>query len=74
LYEKSINESLKCFEEFILDEYYFDANVCLQTWRMHAKELGTYDQAEYEALKKRLTDARSAKASGAKPTEKKQDE
>lgn len=74
LYEKSINESLKCFEEFILEEYYYDANVCLQTWRMHAKELGTYDQAEYEALKKRLTDARSAKASGAKPTEKKQDE
>jgi hypothetical protein len=73
LYEKSINESLKCFEEFILEEYYYDANVCLQTWRMHSKELGTYDQTEYEALKKRLTDARTAKASGAKPTEKKQE-
>jgi len=61
LYEKSINESLKCFEEFILDEDYYNANVCLQTWRMHAKELGTYDEAQYEALKKKLADARSGK-------------
>ena len=73
LYEKSIHDSLKCFEEFILEENYHDANVCLQTWRMHSKELGTYDQAEYEALKKTLTDARTAKASEAKPTEKTKD-
>ncbi len=73
LYEKSSNDSLKCFEEFILQENYYDANVCLQTWRMHSKELGTYDQAEYEALKKTLTDARTAKASEAKTTEKTQD-
>ena len=70
LYEKSINDSLKCFEEFILEEDYYDANICLQTWRMHSKELGTYDQAKYEALKKTLTDARTAKASGAKAVEK----
>jgi hypothetical protein len=63
LYEKSVNDSLKCFKEFILEEYYFDANVCLQTWRMHSKELGTYDEEQYEALKKTLTDARSGKAS-----------
>ena len=63
LYEKSINDSLKCFEEFIMEENYYDANICLQTWRMHSKELGTYDQAEYEALKKTMADARTAKAS-----------
>jgi hypothetical protein len=66
LYEKSINDSMRCFEEFILEEGYHDANVCLQTWRMHSKELGTYEQAEYEALKKRLADARTAKASESK--------
>ena len=71
LYEKSVNDSLKCFEEFILEENYYDANVCLQTWRMHSKELGTYEQADYEELKKRLTDARTAKASEAKTGEKK---
>jgi hypothetical protein len=62
LYEKSIMDSLKCFEEFIQEENYYDANVCLQTWRMHSKELGTYDQAQYEALKKKLTDARTGRA------------
>ena len=61
LYEKSIADSLKCFEEFILDEDYYNANVCLQTWRMHSKELGTYDEAQYEALKKKLADARTGK-------------
>ena len=73
LYKKSINDSLKCYEEFILDANYHDANICLQTWRMHSKELGTYDQAEYEALKKRLTDAKAAKASGTKVVEKAKD-
>ena len=73
LYEKSINDSLKCFEDFILEKNYYDANVCLQTWRMHSKELGTYDQAGYEVLKKTLTDAKTAKASKAKTTKKAQD-
>ena len=68
LYEKAINDSMKCFEEFILEENFHDANVCLQTWRMHSKELGTYEQAEYEALKERLADAKTAKASESKTT------
>ena len=70
LYQKSIDDSMKCFEEYILEESYYDANICLQTWRMHAKELGAYEQAEYDALKKRLTEARRVKASKAKTTEK----
>jgi len=73
LYEKSNNDSLKCFEEFILEQNYHDANICLQTWRMHSKELGTYSQAEYEALKKTMTDAKTAKASEAKTTGKTKD-
>jgi hypothetical protein len=68
LYEKSVNDSLRCFEESIMEEDYYDANVCLQTWRMHAKELGTYDQEQYEALKKKMTDARSDQATE-KPAE-----
>ena len=63
LYEKSVNDSLRCFEEFLLEEDFYNANFCLQTWRMHSKELGTYDQAEYEVFKKELEDARAAKAS-----------
>ncbi len=71
LYEKSIADSLKCFEEFMLEKNYYDANICLQIWRMHSKELGTYDQAGYEALKKKMTDAKAAKAAKAKTTKKK---
>jgi len=63
LYEKSINDSLRCFEEFLLEEDFHNANFCLQTWRMHAKELGTYDQDEYEVFKKKLADGKTAKAS-----------
>jgi hypothetical protein len=73
LYEKSINASLKCFEEFIQEDFFYDANICLQTWRMHSKELGTYDQAEYEAFKKTLTDAKTAKAAGTKASGKTKD-
>jgi hypothetical protein len=62
LYEKSVNDSLRCFEEFLLEEDFHNANFCLQTWRMHSKELGTYDQAEYEVFQKRFADAKAAKA------------
>ena len=62
LYQKSVNDSMKCYEGFILQENFYDANICLQTWRMHSKELGTYDKEEYEALKERLKQARAAKA------------
>jgi hypothetical protein len=63
LYEKSVNDSLRCYEEFLLEEDFYNANFCLQSWRMHSKELGTYGQAEYEVFKTQLEDARAAKAS-----------
>ena len=62
LYEKSVNDSMRCFEEFILEDDFYNANFCLQTWRMHSKELGTYEQADYEALKERIAAAKAAKA------------
>jgi len=62
LYEQSVNDSLRCFEEFLLEEDSYNANFCLQTWRMHSKELGTLDHAEYEVFKKKLADAKAAKA------------
>ena len=62
LYVKSIEDSMKCYEEFVLEENYYDANICLQTWRMHSRELGTYDKEKYEALKERLKQERIKKA------------
>lgn len=63
LYEKSVHDSKLCFEEFILEEDFYNADFCLQTWRMHSKELGTYEQAEYETLKEKLVEAKAAKDS-----------
>ena len=62
LYEKSINDSLKCYQNFIFEENFYDANICLQVWRMHSKEIGAYDKDKYEALKERLKQGRIKKA------------
>ena len=62
LYQKSVNDSMKCYEDFILEEDFYNANICLQTWRMHSKELGTYDKEKYEAYKEGLKQARAKKA------------
>ena len=69
LYEKSVNNSMRCFEEFLLEENFYDANFCLQIWRMHSKEIGTYDEEEYRSHITRLTEAKRLKAS--KKTEEK---
>jgi hypothetical protein len=69
LYEKSIHDSLRCFEESLLQDNFYDANICLQIWRMHAKEIGAFDQQAYEAFKKRLEEARAKKAAEEKARE-----
>ena len=54
LYEKSLNDSLKCIEYYIEENSYHDANMCLQTWQMHAKEIDRFDESTYQELVKRL--------------------
>ena len=56
LYEKSVNDSLKCFEYYIEQGSRHDANMCLQTWKMHAKEIDRFDESAYQELVKRLND------------------
>lgn len=62
LYEKSVTRSLECFEYFLAEQYFYDANMCLQTWKVHSQEIGLFDEEKYEALKKRLSAAREKKA------------
>jgi hypothetical protein len=62
LYEKSVSDSLRCFEEALTEEDFYNAKFCLQTWRMHSKELGTYDQDDYEVYLKKMADAKAANA------------
>jgi hypothetical protein len=54
LYEKSLNDSLKCIEYYIEENSYHDANMCLQTWKMRAKEIDRFDESTYQELVKRL--------------------
>jgi hypothetical protein len=54
LYEKSIDDSLKCFEYFLEQNSHHDANMCLQTWKMHAKEIGMFDESTHRELIERL--------------------
>jgi len=62
LYEKSINDSLNCFEHFIEQSSPHDANMCLQTWKMHAKEIDRFDDATYQELVKRLDNLKAKKS------------
>ena len=54
LYEKSLNDSLKCIEYYIEENSYHDANMCLQTWKVHAKEIDRFDEPTYQELVKRI--------------------
>jgi hypothetical protein len=62
LYEKSVMRSLECFDYFLAEQYFHDANMCLQTWKVHSQEIGPFDQEQYEALKERLKAARAKRA------------
>ena len=48
--------------EALLEEDFYNANFCLQTWRMHSKELGTYDQEKYQAYQRIMADAKAQQA------------
>ena len=61
LYEKSVNASRKCFEYFIEQNSHHDANMCLQTWKMHAKEIDMFDESAYQELVKRLNGLKEKK-------------
>ena len=55
LYEKSLNDSLKCVEYYVEEgNSYHDANMCLQTWKVHAKEIERFDESTYQELVKRI--------------------
>ena len=59
LYEKSLNDSLKCIDYYIEEgNSYHDANMCLQTWKVHAKEIDRFDESTYQELVKRLENFR----------------
>ncbi len=62
LYEKSLDDSMRCFEYFIEQNSPHDANMCLQTWKMHAKEIDRFDEPTYQELVKRLDSLKEKKS------------
>lgn len=54
LYQKSVNDSLKCFEYSIEHNSPHDAKMCLQTWKVHATEIDQFDEDTYNELVQRL--------------------
>ena len=56
LYQKSVNDALKCFEFYIEQNSPHDAKMCLQTWKVHASEIGQFDEDTYNELFERLED------------------
>jgi hypothetical protein len=62
LYEKSVNDSLKCFDYYIEQGSRHDASMCLQTWKIHAKEIDRFDESTYQELVKRLDDLKEKQA------------
>ena len=61
LYEKSVADSLKCFDYFIEQKNAHDAKMCLQTWKMHATEIDRFDESTYQELVNRLNEMKEEK-------------
>jgi hypothetical protein len=61
LYEKSVNDSVKCIEYYIEQNSHHDANMCLQIWKMHAKEIDRFDESTYQEYVKRLKSLKEKK-------------
>jgi len=61
LYEKSVADSLKCFEYYIEQKNPQDAKMCLQTWKIHAQEINQFDESAYQELINRLNEMKEAK-------------
>ena len=48
LYTSSMRHLDKWYTYYVKRGFYNDARKCLQTWRLHAMEIGAFDEAEYE--------------------------
>jgi hypothetical protein len=54
IYEKSIQNSLQCFEFGLENESYNDAKRCLYAYKIRSEEIGAFDQSRYEEMNERL--------------------
>ena len=61
LYQKSVNDSLECFEFYIEQNSPHDAKMCLQTWKVHAQVIDQFDEDTYNELVQRIEELKENK-------------
>ena len=57
IYEKSIENSLKCIDTSLENQNFTDAKICLHAWKLRTQALGTFNQEYYDQIKERLASA-----------------
>ena len=57
IYEKSIENSLKCIDTSLENQNFTDARICLHAWKLRSQALGTFNQEYYDQMKDRLASA-----------------
>ena len=69
IYNASIDQNLSCYELFLLQGSFGNAEACLKIWRLHAEEIDRFNPDEYEAMVSKLRQAKetAAKKKGPKP-------
>ena len=57
----AIADSLKCFDYYIEQKNAQDSKRCLQTWKVHAKEIDRFEEPTYQEFIKRLNEMKAEK-------------
>jgi hypothetical protein len=62
IYEASIERNLGWFENFLMQGDFINAEICLNIWRIHSKEIDTFSQEQFDEMENRLEEAKMLKS------------
>lgn len=62
LYNNSIEQNRRCYEFFLIQGSFGNAEACLKIWQLHAKEIDRFDPDGYETMVTNLRQARDKAA------------
>ena len=58
LYIASIEQNRRCYDFFLLQGSFGNAEACLRIWKLHTKEIGLFDADAYVAMEQQLMRAK----------------
>lgn len=70
LYNASIDQNRRCYDFFLLQGSFGNAEACLKIWRLHAKEIDRFNLDDYEAMVVKLRQAKEKVAQSKKRKDK----